>query len=300
MSVDAASLKTVAVQLRSLAADKDNQPIIARDEGCMSALSTFIASEDVSVCQIAVGAVILLASHADNREILRNDFTIWDNLHDLVADTDKDDSVRRDALGIMRRVLGDHERDEMEELADLELRAGLREDLGKGVSDKDYAVLKEPVNVRIHVPGLSDAGFLNEFEHRLIRTKGIVSASYEMGAEVVIIFAKVSADDIAEIVRQISGKEVEVLLEEKENEDEENSADPNIVEQQEGYVDEERARYRKNLEKAKRTAVSHQGYSSLAERLEQERRQAERERARSERMLGRIGRGFTGSGWGFW
>lgn len=33
MSVDAASLRTVVVQLRSLAADKDNQPIIARDEG---------------------------------------------------------------------------------------------------------------------------------------------------------------------------------------------------------------------------------------------------------------------------
>mmetsp|Transcript_3315 Transcript_3315/g.15672 ORF Transcript_3315/g.15672 Transcript_3315/m.15672 type:complete len:206 (+) Transcript_3315:242-859(+) len=205
MSVDAASLKTVAVQLRSLAADKDNQPIIARDEGCMSALSTFIASEDVNVCQIAVGAVILLASHADNREILRNDFSIWDNLHDLVADTDKEDSVRRDALGIMRKVLGDHERDDMEELADLELRVGLREDIGKGVSDKDYAVVKEPINVRIHVPGLSDAGFLSDFEHRLIRSKGIVSASYEMGAEVVIVFAKVSAHDVAEIVRQISG-----------------------------------------------------------------------------------------------
>lgn len=34
MSVaDAASLRTVAVQLRSLSADEENQPIIAREEG---------------------------------------------------------------------------------------------------------------------------------------------------------------------------------------------------------------------------------------------------------------------------
>lgn len=72
---------------------------------------------------------------------------------------------------------------------------------------------------------------------------------------------------------------------EQHNDDENVKKDANAE-----YIDEERERYRKFAEKAKRSAVSRQGYSSLAQRLEEERKQSEREKARSERMLGRIGR----------
>mmetsp|Transcript_1745 Transcript_1745/g.5291 ORF Transcript_1745/g.5291 Transcript_1745/m.5291 type:complete len:305 (-) Transcript_1745:2078-2992(-) len=304
MSVDAASLKTVAVQLRALAADRDNQPIIARDEGCMSALASFVQSDDSSVCSVAVQALLHLSSHGDNKEIIRNDFGVWDNLTALVEKQDVDIGLRREAVKILKNVIDDGEEEELEDIKDLERRAGLRLETTKMAAEATYDLLKDPITVRIHVHGLSDADFLDDFEHRLIRTRGVLSVSYEMGAEVVIIFCRIARDDVQKILAQIAGKEVEVLEdrqeEEEEEEEEENRAgENNSKEDENGYVDQDRLRFKKNTEKLKRTSVAQTGYTSLAQRLEQERQQAAREKARSERMLGRIGRGFT-SGWGFW
>eukprot|EP00188_Purpureofilum_apyrenoidigerum_P001394 Plantae.Rhodophyta-Purpureofilum_apyrenoidigerum.ctg1764.p1 GENE.Plantae.Rhodophyta-Purpureofilum_apyrenoidigerum.ctg1764~~Plantae.Rhodophyta-Purpureofilum_apyrenoidigerum.ctg1764.p1 ORF type:complete len:321 (-),score=88.69 Plantae.Rhodophyta-Purpureofilum_apyrenoidigerum.ctg1764:1832-2734(-) len=300
MSVDAASLKTVAVQLRALAADRDNQPIIARDEGCMSALASFVQSEDVSVCSVAVQALLHLSSHGDNKEIVRNDFGVWENLTALVEKQGVDINLRREAVKVMKNVVNDDEEEELEDIKDLERRAGLRLESTKVVNEASYDLLKDPATVRVHVHGLSDADFLDDFEHRVIRTRGVLSVSYEMGAEVVIIFCRISRDDVQKVLSQIAGKEVEVLEDQQEEEEEENKDDENLKKEDEnGYIDQDRLRFKKNAEKLKRTSVAQTGYTSLAQRLEKERQQAEREKARSERMLGRIGRGFT-SGWGFW
>lgn len=84
-------------------------------------------------------------------------------------------------------------------------RGGLRVDTVQPEADAGYILTKDPITLRVHVPGISDADFLDDFEHRLIRTRGVLSLSYEMGAEVVIVFSRVEAEDIERIIRQISG-----------------------------------------------------------------------------------------------
>lgn len=71
-------------------------------------------------------------------------------------------------------------------------------------SEIHYKICREPKTWRLHVPGLSSADFLDDFEHQLIRSKGVLAVSYEMGAEVAVIFARVAPEDLLRLVKHLA------------------------------------------------------------------------------------------------
>lgn len=305
---EAASVRTVAVQLRSLSADEDNQPIIAREDGCMRALCSFIAGDDVEVAAIAVAAIKNLASHADNFDVLRSEDGLLDSLKDLLVANDSERSLRQDIFDVLEELTDENNDEEMDELDELEASAGLKEKVRGSVLDDDPSLLKEPVTVRLHVPGISDEVFSVRIEQLIIRKRGVISIAFEMGAEVAVVYTRLPPEELRSFVTTMTGTAANILPEEEEEEEEEqdegsSAADASGKENgggQPGYLDQNAQRLRdvaKRNEKKKNTIS--QGASSLHERLKKQREEESRRKARSNRLLDSIGRGVK-SGWGMW
>lgn len=307
---DAASLRTVAVQLRSLSSDADNQPIIAREEGCMRALASFVAGDDIDVATIAVAALKNLASHADNFEVLRSEEALLEGLKDLFVADDACRDLRQDVFDILEELTDENDDDEMDELDELEKLAGLTEK--QTAFDEEPGLLKEPVTARLHIPGISDEVTCVRVEQLVIRQRGVISVVFEIGAEVAVVYTRMPGEELASYIRTMTGTSVEVMPdlpsddEEEEPEaksDKELDADNAEKENgggQPGYLDQTgqtlRAVARKN---AKKKNTISQGASSLTERLRVQREEESRKKARANRLMDSIGRGIN-SGWGLW
>mmetsp|Transcript_9485 Transcript_9485/g.19419 ORF Transcript_9485/g.19419 Transcript_9485/m.19419 type:complete len:310 (+) Transcript_9485:110-1039(+) len=309
MSVDAASLRTVAVQLRALSSDPENQPIIAREEGCLAALVSFITrQEDPEICRIAVTTVLYLSSHADNHDLLRAEEELVEGLKDLWADADADPDVRKEVRKIFANILS------LEDITRLEVIAKQQDQITAkdSTSDSDsvspglarakqiaFEQTEEAERCRIQVPGISDEEKQHLIESEIIQIKGIVSISFEVGNEVVVLYSKVPRDALVQILQAITNSADMELLEDDrvERELEPQEVDPRGSD---GYIDEAKERYNRFVrEQQRRSTLIHGGNNSLAARLEEGKRAEERKAARAGRLLNRIGKGFQ-SGWGFW
>eukprot|EP00172_Hildenbrandia_rubra_P002523 Plantae.Rhodophyta-Hildenbrandia_rubra.ctg34095.p1 GENE.Plantae.Rhodophyta-Hildenbrandia_rubra.ctg34095~~Plantae.Rhodophyta-Hildenbrandia_rubra.ctg34095.p1 ORF type:complete len:306 (-),score=89.48 Plantae.Rhodophyta-Hildenbrandia_rubra.ctg34095:1279-2196(-) len=305
MSVaDAASVRTIAVQLRSLSSDVENQPIIAREDGCIKALTGFVNGEDLQVCAIAVAAVKNLASHPDNFETLRAEEELIDGLKALIIDDDVDDDLRRIAFDVVYELSDENSEEEMNEIDEFEIKLGIREENGV-VVDEDPDLLKEAVTIRLRVPGISEEVLCMRVEQLLIRKKGVVSVCFERGAEIAVVYSRAPAEELSGFVAKMTGVEVEVLPEEQESDlEDELDAEEDVGKENSGgqptYLDEAGERFRDVArKKGKKKNTISQGASSLSERLEAQRQEASRKKARANRLMSSIGRGFQ-SGWGFW
>lgn len=309
-AADAASVRTVAVQLRSLSADTDNQPIIAREEGCMSALANFVAGDDMNVATIAVAALKNLASHPDNFEVLRSEENLLEGLKDLLVTEDASRDLRQDIFDILEELTDENDDDEMDELDELEKTAGLKEK--STVFDDEPGLLKEPVTARLHIPGISDEVTCVRVEQLVIRKRGVISIVFEIGAEVAVVYTRLPPDELASFVGTMTGTNIQVMPDlQSEDEDEEpevqfdKELDADNAEKengggQPGYLDQTGQRLRDVAKKnAKKKNTIAQGASSLTERLRAQREEESRKKARANRLMDSIGRGIN-SGWGLW
>lgn len=313
---DAASIRTVAVQLRALSADEENQPIIAREDGCLRALVSFINGDDIEIASIAVSALKNLASHSDNFRLLRSEEDLLESLKELLLADISSQDLRRDIFDILEELTDEQNDDEMDELDELERKAGL-DDSESAQSDNSSSLLPEPVTTRLLIPNISDDMFCTRVEQIIIRTPGVISVAFEIGAEVAVIFARLSSSDLASFVTKLTGAVVEVLPDIVESEEEteideeragcaksiDSSCDGDEKENggaQSGYLDEAGERFKDIARKnAKKKNTISQGATSLAERLEAQRQEESRKKARASRLMNSIGRGFN-AGFGFW
>jgi hypothetical protein len=313
---DAASVRTVAVQLRSLSTDEENQPIIAREDGCLRALISFVNGDDLAIATIAVAAVKNLASHADNFELLRGEEELIEGLKELLVSDEADRDLRRDIFDILEELTNEKNDDEMDELDELEKLAGLVDDAQGTAFDNDPSLLPEPITTRLHIPNLSDDVFCARVEQLVVRKHGVISVVFEIGAEVAVIYARLAAEELASFMAKMTGTEVEVMPNPPDDDDESDddddykpvskseaaASDDNEKENgnvQPGYLDETGERFKDVARKnAKKKNTISQGATSLAARLEAQRQEEARKKARANRLMDSIGRGFN-SGWGW-
>lgn len=303
---EVASVRTVAVQLRSLSADEENQPIIAREDGCLRALISFIVGEDADVAAIAVAALKNLSSHPDNYELMRGEEELIEGLKDLLFDEETTKDVRREIFDILEELTDEDNDAEMDELDELEKKAGLLPENEDPSLDDDPSLLPSPIMTRLHVPNLSDDMVCTRVEQLLVRKRGVISVVFEIGAEDAVIFARIASDELATFLKTMTGAEIEVLPyvdeDAEEEEDENNPEDAGAEKEnasQPGYLDEKGERFKDMAKKgAKKKNTISQGASSLAARLEAQREEESRKKARANRLLDSIGRGFT-SNWGW-
>ena len=302
---DATSIRTVAVQLRALSADEENQPIIAREEGCLRALIGFLSCDDISVSTIAVAALKNLASHGDNYELLRSEETLVDGLKDLLVSPEANRELRQDIFDIIEELTDENDDEEMDELDELERAAGLKVVPPALI---EPGLLEQPIMVRLHIPGISDEVFCVRVEQLVIRKRGVISIAFEIGMEVAVVYSRLPAEDLASFVGTMTGTKVEIMPEEEEEEDEEEEEEVNSsnVDNKEngggqpGYLDQTGQRLRDVAKKnAKKKNTISQGASSLHERLKAQREEESRKKARANRLMDSIGRGMN-SGWGLW
>lgn len=325
---DVASLRTVAVQLRALSADPENQPIIAREDGCLRALVSFVQGADRGVAAVAVAAVKNLAAHPDNFELLRAEDALQDALRALLlaglaagaplgdGEDPPDEALRRAVFDVLEELLDEEDDDELDELDELERKAGLTDpdpDDGAAAND-DPSLLPAAVTSRLHVPGLSEDVFCMRVEQLIIRRPGVVSVVFEIGAEDAVVYGRVPPEELASFLATMTGTEVTVaehVESESESEDEDEAAGEaaataaagvGAADKENGapgYLDQTGQRFKDVAKKnAKKKNTISQGATSLAERLEAQRQEESRKKARSNRLMNSIGQGFN-KGWGF-
>eukprot|EP00737_Agarophyton_chilense_P002486 gb/GEZJ01002839.1/.p2 GENE.gb/GEZJ01002839.1/~~gb/GEZJ01002839.1/.p2 ORF type:complete len:300 (-),score=64.29 gb/GEZJ01002839.1/:266-1165(-) len=299
MSVaDAASVRTVAVQLRALSADPDNQPIIAREDGCLRALISFVDIQHPPIASIAVAAVANLASHPDNFHLLRSEHPLLHALRTLLLADAADRDLRQSTFDVLEQLVDEDDDEEMDELDRLENEAGLREK-----PPPEPGLLHLPETFRLHVPGISDEVFCVRVEQLVIRKRGVISVAFELGAEVAVIYTRTPPDQLVSYLATMTGVAVQQLPDPPEpNPDDDDTAsenDPDAAAHP-AYLDQSGQRLRDLAKKnAKNKHTISQGASSLHERLRAQREEENRKKARANRLLDSIGRGMT-SGWGLW
>lgn len=295
---DSGNLRTVAIQLRQLSSDEENQPIIAREDGCLHALTGFVTGDDVEVASIAVTTVKNLASHADNFRVLRQEHELMDGLKDLLLSDDIGDTLRRDIFSIIEELTDDLNDYEMDELDELERKSGLAKAKPHPLDDPSF--LQQPIAARLHIPGLSDELMRVRVEQLLIRESGVISVAFEIGAELAVLFTRAQPETLADFVAKMTGTTVEVLPPQKdEDEEDEKENEADALPGKPGYLDETGQRIKDVAKKNKKKKTVTQGASSLSDRLKKQREEETKKKARANRLLGSIGRGFN-SGWGLW
>eukprot|EP00871_Galdieria_phlegrea_P003348 jgi/Galph1/4013/GphlegSOOS_G2658.1 len=332
MSVECTSIRNVAVQLRSLSADPENQPIIAREEGCMAALVGFIEGTDPDIVRIAVDAVLDLTSHPENAEVLKQEKGLVPALRALVTDFDRADfSTRQSAHACLVNLLVTYSKEShhyiAEDLALLAAKGGLggkdnfvscrssplkakRQSSITNDSRKDKAdefpFLPQTLTVRLHVENVSDEDVQFRVERLLVMTKGIVSVSFEIGTETVVVRSRIAAEHVRKAIELRGGFKAEILDEEVYVDKENNrlfgsNENASNLSNSPKYLDEmpSRSRLSWSWQRGDRIIVPGNVGVTLAERLEAQRKEEARKRTRASRLVNRIGKGFI-SGFGFW
>ncbi len=291
----------MAIQLRQLSSDEENQPIIAREDGCLHALTGFVSGDDLEVAAIAVATVKNLAAHADNFRVLRQEHELMDGLKDLLLSDEVGDALKRDIFAVVEELTDDLNDYEMDELDELERKAGLAKPKPHPLDDPAFT--QQPVAARLHIPGLSDELTRVRVEQLLIRQSGVISVAFEIGAELAVLYTRARPEDLADFVAKMTGTAVEVLPPVQEDEDDEEDDTPSVGKEnatgKPGYLDETGQRIKDVAKKNKKKKTVTQGASSLSERLKKQREEESKKKARANRLLGSIGRGFN-SGWGLW
>lgn len=316
----AKSVRTVAEQLRTLSADEENQPIIAREEGCMRALVGFLDDDDLDIASIAVTALRNLASHPDNYRALRTEEGLVEALKELIVAPGADKALRKDVFHVLEEVTDEDNDDELDELDELERRAGLKMDTATQYSISsspttldDPNLLPDPVTVRVHVPGISDDIVCARVEQLIIQKRGVVSVAFEVGAEIAVVYSRFPVEQLASFLTTMTGSHVEILpdLADEQEDDEEDDEQQqqqqhrnNVGEMtdtskgtQSGYLDTSGQRLKDVAKRGKKKHTISQGASSLHERLKAQREEESRKKARANRLMD-LGRGVR-SGWGF-
>lgn len=257
---------------------------------CLHALTGFVTGDDIEVAVIAVTAVKNLASHADNFKVLRQEHELLDGLKDLLLSKESNNSLRKDIFGILEELTDDLNDYEMDELDELERKAGLAEKKLHPLEDPNF--LKEPVSARLHIPGLSDEMLRVRVEQLLIRQSGVISVVFETGAELAVVFTRAPPETLVGFVSKLTGRAVELL--QPEPDEDEDDVNLETAASGPGYLDENGQRLKdlKKANKKKKKTVT-QGASSLSERLKKQREEESRKKARTNRLLGSIG-------WALW
>ncbi|EME27664.1 hypothetical protein Gasu2_18060 [Galdieria sulphuraria] len=330
MSIEYTSIRNVAVQLRSLSADTENQPIIAREEGCMAALVGFIEGNDSEIVRIAVEAILDLTSHPDNAEVMKSERGLVSALKALVTDFDRADiGTRQSAHACLVNLLVRNSKESQafiaEELASLANKGGLG---GKEAFDSSLSTVLKPkaqnclseqnhadlvdvpflpqtLTIRLYVRNVSDEDVQYRVERLLVMTRGVVSVSFEIGTETVIVRSRIAAEYVRKAIELRGGFPAEIIDEEVYIEKENNQLRSNealyISSDGPKYLDEmpSRSRLSWSWQRGDKIIVPGNGGVTLAERLEAQRKEEAKKRARATRLVNRIGKSFV-SGFGFW
>jgi len=186
------------------------------------------------------------------------------------------------------------------------------------------ALLARPVTTRLRVDGLAaDEAVRARVEGLLLRLPGVFSVGFELGAETAVVFGRSGADATAGWLRKMAGGGVTLLPPEEEDEVEAGrapappavapaaaaaaarapaAAGPSAAAAAAaaaaptGYLDEtgQRLKDAERRARKKKKAVN-AGASSLAARLDEQRKAEARKRAKQERLLERVGRGVAGA-----
>lgn len=167
--VEVVDIRRVVLKLRTLAAENDNRPVIARDKGCIKALVGFLADatpDDVIVSSLET--LKLLASHPSNRDVLLKDAALMERVAKLLPGHDDKAAMARavhDLLhGAARPALGD-----LTNTSDAAKPAA--------PAPKPYGA--QPVNAVLKVEGLTGEDDKARLERAAIAVRGVISISIE-------------------------------------------------------------------------------------------------------------------------
>lgn len=227
----------------------------------MAALVGFIEGSDPEIVRIAVEAILDLTSHPDNAEVMKSERGLVPALKALVTDFDKADiSTRQSAhaclVNLLVRNSNENQAFIAEELASLANKGGLggktafdasfssilKPKSQNAVSEQNHAdlmdvpFLPQTLTIRLYVRNVSDEDVQYRVERLLIMTRGVVSVSFEIGTETVIVRSRIASEYIRKAIELRGGFSAEILDEEVYMEKENNQLHSNQSAYNTGYV----------------------------------------------------------------
>lgn len=113
-----ASVKDVVQKLHTLAEISANQPVIARDDRCMSGLIQFVSNSDRDVAAKALDTLFLLASHESNKQFLLAHAQLTSALDQLLRNPQTAQQLQIAAHRIVRALRVENKSDMRQPLAD--------------------------------------------------------------------------------------------------------------------------------------------------------------------------------------
>lgn len=181
--------KTVALQLRTLASDPDNQTYIVREKGCMKGLMGFLDSPNDEVKIISLQALKFLSSHPSNKELLAKDTTLLGKLINFSDDDNEHiNTISNDIL---------------ENLEDYINGSSTK----KAAPQAEAVPKKAPVSsfkprylygIPLQVEGLISKASCDRVEKQLLGTQGVVSITVEQDIGQVTVYTRAAEADIVD------------------------------------------------------------------------------------------------------
>lgn len=239
---------SVVTQLRDLASEPQNREVIVRDHGCLPGLVLFLDHHDADVVFSALQALRYLAESAANRERMRSELGMLLSLQNII-----DKKERLHEAGSLAA--------EIHEL--LTRPAGATTAVpgggggGGGVTTRPRKgqfflgnTNKKAKVVTLHIDGLTDGGRRSLCEDALLKVRGVISFTFQMASQrcVVRIRTELKAECLAsaiaatkvmsaqQVIKNESGEEVLLSLEQCSEGLEENEELPDYLPEEESPV----------------------------------------------------------------
>ncbi|KAA8493841.1 hypothetical protein FVE85_4978 [Porphyridium purpureum] len=304
-----AQFLAIASQLLELSSDFDMQPVVAREDGCVSALVKFAGgATDAETCRTALRALDNLASHPDNFALLRGEQGLWSALKVvMLTREDADRAMRTAAFGIMETLTDEINYDEVQELRRIQKRLAQRQQEENDTEDGALANLVYPApesvpqaavpgTLRVHCVGLSEEATRRRAEVALTKFPGVHSVTIEVGPEVLEVQSTCEASALLAFLPQVNGQRLVELIQSQADSEETNKENANG---ESGGADMQgksahgeantggKPAYLDDLNSAQipHKSVTHAGGNSLAARLEEQKRAEMRKKNRANRFF---------------
>eukprot|EP00741_Cyanophora_paradoxa_P003305 tig00000692_g3212.t1 len=262
-------LFSIVEQFRILSVDVENQPYIAREAGCVAGLVGFLANTEEKVVDSALETLVNLSSHADNTQILAEEPDLVTRLKSIADSPSSSPTLLKKASTVLRN-LGLSKDGQ----ADDKPAAGAGVDMTSPSEPPPPEVMKPFWNIDVQIDGMSYPEDRTRVEAVLVQITGVVSFVCDLQLERASVRAKVSAEELGLLQRlQSEGFPATLVNEAQDTEAEmaaraakekEAAAAPTMAELPSTMSFKKGAKYAR--------ALAPRDNSSLAERLEEQRR----------------------------
>ncbi|EFC45492.1 predicted protein [Naegleria gruberi] len=198
----AVDVHRVVTKLRTLALDRDNQPVIVR-RGVTTSLVSFLSQPHYStnVKIIACETIKMLSSHPDNTDLMSKEPNIIESLVALYkSEVDKTNTLCTLIHEIINNLYMNLGREQLELLPNdlISVQAPMNEQINASNIDAKKKKRRKKRNVVLQIEQLTNEKQRQRLEELILQLKGTISYTFNVPKKQVTVYTRTSTDKILE------------------------------------------------------------------------------------------------------